>query len=767
MKKIFNINILLFSLLFLIVNNNINPQSKIDSVNAIINSLSGMDRILKANEIASALPNEDSLLKLEIFNESKKYAQSENIVKGIIITLNGTGEALFQLKKYSQAQQIFFEALRVSERSKENDSLTALIYSNIALNYEKIPNADSAIIFHRKSLAINIKLKNIVGEAFAYNNLGLIYWRRGENILAIENFKLAVRLREKVNNPRSLGNAVQNLGVAYWKYGDYYNAFKCYQQALKLREEVGNRTSYAMILNNIGLIYKRLRYNNLAEENFTEALRIADSAGYKAGIGYSNSNFGELYLEQGNPKKALEHFWISYNITSEARDLNGISLLLNSIGRSYEALKDLETARKYYRNAIDTSKSINDKYALAMSMTNLARVLVNQNKIDEAEDLINESKLISQSNNLLEILRDNYQLLSQIHVKNKRFAEAYSELQNYTLLKDSLFNSVVIHNISNFNVRLTIEKTLQENELLKQKNEFQLADIERQKVLNNVLFIIIILTLGIFVILYIYFRNQRRYTKLIQKQKNELENLNELLKQSNLNLEEINQTKDKLFTIIAHDLKSPFMSLMGFSKILNEEIESGNVTDAKLYASYIHSSSSQLVVLIQNLLDWARIQKNMISANPEKIELQSLIETLLKSYRIIAESKGIMLRFDCPPSMFIKADRGMIESSLRNLISNAIKFTNAEGEISIKVNQGNQTVEINVSDNGVGMTKEQLSKLFSDRESSSTRGTDNEQGTGLGLIIARDFVEKNNGKLEVQSEDGKGTTFTIIIPAVE
>lgn len=341
MKNIFNINILLLSLLFLIVNNNMIAQSKMDSVNAIINSLSGIDRIQKAKEIASTLPNEDSLLKLEIFKESKKYAQSEKIVKGIIISLNGTGEALFQLKKNSQAQQIFFEALQVSERSRENDSLTALIYSNIALNYEKIPNADSAIVFHRKSLALNIKLKNIVGEAFAYNNLGLIYWRRGENILAIENFKLAVRLREKVNNARSLGNAVQNLGVAYWKYGDYYNAFKCYQQALKLREAVGNRTSFAMILNNIGLIYKRLRYDNLAEENFTEALRIADSADYKAGIGYSNSNFGELYLEQGNPKKALEHFWISYNITSEARDLNGISLLLNSIGRSYEALKDL------------------------------------------------------------------------------------------------------------------------------------------------------------------------------------------------------------------------------------------------------------------------------------------------------------------------------------------------------------------------------------------------------------------------------------------
>jgi signal transduction histidine kinase/Tfp pilus assembly protein PilF len=760
MNKYFGLGVLIFSFLL-----DSNAQVNTDSLNSILKPLAGIERVDSLNKYAFELGVPNLETKLEYTREAKELANKLKYTKGLISALNNLGDAEFKSKKYKNANAILSQALNLLKTNK-NDSLLAMVNSNLALNYEKLPNIDSAIIFHTKALEVNIRLKNKVGEAFAFNNLGLIYWKRGENLKAIENFKKAVKLRENIDNPQSLGNAVQNLGVAYWKYGDYENAFKYYQRALKLREQVGNRPSYALLLNNIGLIYKRLKYDKLAEDNFTEALRIADSSNHFNGIGYSHSNFGELYLDRGEPKKALEHFLIAYKIRSEERDLNGVSLLLNSIGRSYEAMKDLDKAKHYYQNAIDTSKSILDKYAFAMSLTNLGRILIIQNQFAEAGDLINESIQISKKQNLLEILRDNYQLASLIHSKNKRHAEAFKDLQNYTILKDSLFNSQLIHNISNFNVKLTIEKTLQENELLKQKNALQLVDIEHQKSLRNVSILITILTLIIFGILVVFYFSQRRSTGLIHQQKNELEKLNVLLQNSNHELEAINQTKDKLFAIIAHDLKSPFMSLIGFSQILNEEIEAENLHEAKVYAGYIHTSSSQLVILIQNLLDWARIQKQMIIASKEKHQLKSLIDEIVKPYIISAHAKGIKLVVDCENDLSIYADKGMIESAIRNLISNAIKFTNSDGSIVIKTGLIKDRVELEVADNGVGMDNDELKNLFDPQNSFTTQGTDNEKGTGLGLIIVKDFIEKNNGTISVQSEKGKGTKFIISLPTV-
>ncbi|MDP2302312.1 MAG: tetratricopeptide repeat-containing sensor histidine kinase [Ignavibacteria bacterium] len=761
MKKFLLLVGLIFSILL-----NLNAQTNTDSLNSILKPLTGIERINTLNKFALQLGVQNLPTKFDFANEAKKLSQKLNYSDGLIAALNNLGDAELKSKNYKKANYFFHSAINLL-KSKKNDSLLAMVYSNTALNYEKLPNIDSAIIFHKNALEVNFKLKNRYGEAFAYNNLGLIYWKRGENLDAIENFKKAVAIREKLDNIQSLGNAVQNLGVAYWKYGDYENSFKCYQRALKLREQIGNRASYALVLNNIGLIYKRLKYDKLAESTFTEALRIADSLNHLNGIGYSHSNFGELYLDKGEPKKALEHFLIAYKIRSDDRDLNGVSLLLNSIGRSYEAMKELDKAKQYYQNGIDTSKSIMDKYALAMSLTNLARVLIIQNEINKAEELVNESIEISRRQNLLEILRDNYQLSSKIHIKNNRFENAFKELENYTILKDSLFNSLLIHNISNFSVRLTIESTFQENELLKQKNALQQADIERQKSFRNVLILITILTLMIFGILAVFYFSQRRSTRLIQKQKSEVEKLNELLQNSNNELEAINQTKDKLFAIIAHDLKSPFMSLIGFSEILNEEIESDNLQEAKVYAGYIHTSSSQLVILIQNLLDWARIQKRMIAALKEKYELKPLIEEIIKPYRISAKSKGINIEIECENGLFVFVDKGMIESAIRNLVSNAIKFTNGDGTVLIKAAQINNKIELTVTDSGIGIEDEDLDKLFNSEESFTTRGTDNEQGTGLGLIIVKEFVEKNDGTLSIQSEKGKGTEFKITLPVFE
>jgi signal transduction histidine kinase len=231
-------------------------------------------------------------------------------------------------------------------------------------------------------------------------------------------------------------------------------------------------------------------------------------------------------------------------------------------------------------------------------------------------------------------------------------------------------------------------------------------------------------------------------------------------------LNELNASKDKFFSIIAHDLKNPFNTIIGFSDILLEEISSGDLIKGNESARMIHSSAIQTFRLLENLLEWANSQTGKISYKPSPVNLNELLNEDFITLNDMAIRKNIELKRFIPDNLVIMADRNMIKTVLRNLISNAIKFTPKKGKVEVNALTNDKYVEIAVSDNGIGMTKEIMAKLFRIDANLSTQGTENERGTGLGLILCKEFVEKNGGKIWVESESGKGSTFKFILPLV-
>jgi PAS domain S-box-containing protein len=229
-------------------------------------------------------------------------------------------------------------------------------------------------------------------------------------------------------------------------------------------------------------------------------------------------------------------------------------------------------------------------------------------------------------------------------------------------------------------------------------------------------------------------------------------------------LEELNNSKDKFFSIIAHDLKSPFISLVGFSEILDEDLESLTSDELKYYARNIHKSAKGLLNLLENLLEWSRIHTGRMKFYPSKLNLGELISSVRSLYRENAAKKDITLEIDYDPDLYILADLNMIESVIRNLLSNAIKFTGHGGIIKINAFQNGGRVKVIVEDNGMGISNEDLDKLFKIDKHVSTKGTDEEEGTGLGLILCKEFVEKNDGKITVESELNIGTKFIVNLP---
>ena len=268
----------------------------------------------------------------------------------------------------------------------------------------------------------------------------------------------------------------------------------------------------------------------------------------------------------------------------------------------------------------------------------------------------------------------------------------------------------------------------------------------------------LILITGVILIFMVilYFRERR-----LKKQKLLLEK-SVAIKTAELN--ELNASKDKFFSIIAHDLKNPFNTIIGFSEMLQEAVISNDQKIISKYASMINISSVQTFRLLENLLEWANSQRGKVSFNPVPISISEIIKEEFSMLDDMAKGKNIELKSNVPEKITIEADKNMIRTILRNLITNAIKFTHKNGKVEVNAITYKNHLEISVSDNGVGMSKDIMEKLFKIDANLSSRGTENERGTGLGLFLCKEFVEKHGGKIWTESEEGKGSTFKFLLP---
>ena len=237
-----------------------------------------------------------------------------------------------------------------------------------------------------------------------------------------------------------------------------------------------------------------------------------------------------------------------------------------------------------------------------------------------------------------------------------------------------------------------------------------------------------------------------------------------IVKKNEIELTKLNHTKDKFFSIIAHDLKSPFNAILGFTKLLYEDYNDYTDEERLRIIKLLHISSHNTFELIENLLEWSRIQQGQIVIKKETSSLRCLIDDSIKLFINNAVQKRIVIENNVEHNITICTDTYSIKTIIRNLFVNAVKFTDHEGCITINAKQLENNTEFSISDTGVGMSSEKISKLFRINEDISTYGTDNEKGTGLGLILCKELINEINGKIWVESQLGKGTIFRIAIP---
>ena len=236
--------------------------------------------------------------------------------------------------------------------------------------------------------------------------------------------------------------------------------------------------------------------------------------------------------------------------------------------------------------------------------------------------------------------------------------------------------------------------------------------------------------------------------------------------EKNAALSELNATKDRFFSIIAHDLRSPFSGILGFSELMLEQIQVKDYNGIEQYASNILKSSRRMMDLLTNLLEWARSQTGRIKFVPVDIDLESFIKEIVSIFDETSAKKSVTILTEIPHGLQISADAHMIGTVIRNLISNAVKFSTRGGEIVVNASDAPSEVVISVKDNGIAIEKSRLTKLFNPETNRATPGTDHEMGTGLGLILCKEFVEKHGGKIWAESPEREGTIFSFTLPLI-
>jgi len=347
------------------------------------------------------------------------------------------------------------------------------------------------------------------------------------------------------------------------------------------------------------------------------------------------------------------------------------------------------------------------------------------------------------------------------------YGKALELYKQASVAKDSTDSQESGLKIKELELKYSVESFRNEIELLKRDNEIKSLNLTRQRFGIISLFVILSLS-GIIWFINLKRNRLKRETNDLLTQKNlELEAALRRLKESELNLRQLNATKDKFFSIIGHDLRNPLNALLGFSELISGNTGQYTMEDIKKYNKIINDSARNMHQLIENLLDWSRSQSGNIEFVPRQCHLLPVTMEIQNIFNIQISKKDLNIHNNIPENLNVFADKNLLSTILRNLVSNAIKFTPPGGHITLSAQRSNGQVSISVSDTGTGMTKDQLDNLFQLDINLTKKGTSEEKGTGLGLILCKEFVEIHNGTLQVDSDPDKGSIFTFSLPFKE
>ncbi|MFC2096436.1 tetratricopeptide repeat protein [Bacteroidota bacterium] len=625
----------------------------------------------------------------------------------------------------------------------------------------------------------NSKVDSLVNELNTANDSSTIRlykelaWilRSEDPIMAFNYGEKALALSEKLNDLGQQASIYNYLGVIKRNQVEYVEALEYYHKASEFALQCDYKTEIAYSYNNIGEIYRIQNIDSLALIYYLKAKNIFEQINDLRGLAYCYYQIGYMYLNAGKYDLALDNNFKAVEICQRNNNLSGVAVNYRRVGDIYSKKLDYQKSLSYYKKALSINQKLEQTADFGNTYNRIGMLYNEMKEYDKA--IIYLDSAIAIGRNLHIIPMENFALseLSNAYSALNKFKEAYKYLKLHKELSDSVFTEESNSQLHETQVKYETEKKEQEIVLLNKEKEIGENKLLVQRTINlGIIIILLIVGIGA----YLIFRSAKEKqltnkllsdnNKLLNERKEEIESQAEELKTTNEKLHELNATKDKFFSVIAHDLRNPFSSIIGFIDLLIDGYDEYDSIKIKETLQVLQTTSNNAYKLLQNLLDWSRSQIGGIKFEPKSIDINKIAEENFELYHEIAKSKNIRLISEIENDTYVFADLEMINTVFRNLISNAIKFTSSGGSVNIRSLNKNESLEISVMDTGVGIDQENLQKLFRIDSKYSTEGTAHEKGTGLGLILCKEFINRNKGEISVESELGKGTKFVFTLP---
>ncbi len=605
------------------------------------------------------------------------------------------------------ARKHFRIAINIYSNLKKKSKL-AYLDKLMGISYAMQGNTDSAGLYMTKSLKYYQSINDSLHIAFSYNNLGLMYIQNSKYKKGMEYLILSLKIKQKLKNKYEdsklkIGSTQENIGLAFHYLKNYSKAKEYYNMARKSCQKEADSSSMYKIDIQIAGLYCDMDINDTARILYEKLLKVSN---------HNNNIYAQVKI-------------------------------YNNYGNLLAVNEEYEKAKIILEKAYEINERLNNYSSMVKNLNNLAEVYQATKDYQKALTFAEKSYNISKDNDYLVSEKHAADILADLYLIKNDFKNAYKYLKNATIVNDTLFGierNKLIHELE------TKYKTKEQ----KQEIALQELKIERITLLWIVSLIVILLILVLTIIL---IRQNKQKTKI-----------NQILEDKNNELSTLIATKDKFFALISHDLKNPLSAFGTIAEQLDKHFESINPDEIHNYIKELSKSSKQINNLLANLLHWAAIQNKRIAFKAETVNLHKIVDDNIKLLKNNGDSKNISIVNNIADNLIASSDIQLINVVIRNLLSNAIKYNKENGGITFDAAKNNGNIHLTVEDTGIGMRQEDITKLFRIDVDTKTIGNSPEKGTGLGLILVKEMLDKCNASIKVKSKEGIGSKFIIDLP---
>ncbi|GAB1856582.1 hypothetical protein MHTCC0001_14170 [Flavobacteriaceae bacterium MHTCC 0001] len=655
------------------------------------------------------------------------------------------------------------DSLKVDTTLKIVEHLLQLKDYNLAIQYIKAG----------EQLSKNINYKEATAKAIYYK--ALIYAEKNDYINAMDGYSKAKTMFNELGDTLNLAKVNNSIGLIEIERGNYDKGLNYTLSAVRAFERKGMLDELKSVYTGLGTAYYKINNVNKAISYNLKALEIQEQLNDQSGVIKSCLYLAKLYSQGKEHRKSIEFYEKALTIDNgKTKTLRGD--ILPSLGGEYLQFNDYEKAAKYLVQGVKLNRRNRNETNLLVSLNNLASLNLSQDDLKTARKQLTEARVLARKiKDQNELLR-NYNLMKALDSTQKNFASAFVWQRRYYTLKDSLnkAKNTPAKNIAievpkrNLDFSLVDNNTSEEistkdlnkAQIITDSERRNLDKLNQYKVFFYILLGILAIVSVFLILVYLKRINSLKYAKGLEERNLKIQLQNEAFVEQTKHLENVNSVKDKLFSIVSHDLKDSLLSINGFIDLLRDGSLSREEFDNLV--PELSENANNASLLLFNLLNWSKSQMQSLKPSPSLFNIQEVFEEKIKLIEQRLETKGIEL-VDHSTRNFAYADKSMFEIVIQNLLANALKFSRRNDTITISNHNKNGSCIISVADTGIGIAEDNLEKLFKN-DAYTTMGTNNEKGTGLGLSICKELVELNGGEIWAESTVDVGSIFFVQLP---